>query len=348
MHSITDDLSNRNAKAFLEMTKVPDNLPPQCDVKQVLEPLGYESDQPASGLNPEQIISTVNFKAVSEVIYGSMPRPSSLRVTNLTVALVPCLMPGVVIFVEHWNLKKFEREILPIIQVPFRLVSGDSDTGIGDEFISILDSPFILHWWALNCLLIKNHTRPRLSCLPIGINQWQDKRKFIDQVTKESGIAPMTQFVPKNNSRALASYSEWTNKNERKAASLYAKGFSQLDSKFNSKMNASSFYRLMYDFQFIVSPPGKGVDCYRTWEAIFLGCIPIIKSSALDVMFKNLPVMIVKDWPDMTEELAIQTGRDLSRRFSSLYLGYWQRQFYAERVTGPNRMVIRHYYSLKE
>ncbi|MGK4301821.1 hypothetical protein, partial [Klebsiella pneumoniae] len=32
---------------------------------------------------------------------------------------------------------------------------------------------------------------------------------------------------------------------------------------------------------FVLSPPGMGQDCYRTWEAIFMGSIPIVKSSTL-------------------------------------------------------------------
>jgi hypothetical protein len=33
------------------------------------------------------------------------------------------------------------------------------------------------------------------------------------------------------------------------------------------------------NYAFVASPYGGGPDCHRTWEALILGCIPIVKSS---------------------------------------------------------------------
>eukprot|EP00796_Vickermania_ingenoplastis_P005781 gene5781-4132_t len=38
------------------------------------------------------------------------------------------------------------------------------------------------------------------------------------------------------------------------------------------------FYALSSDYAFVVSPPGKGYECYRTWEAMAFGAIPIIQN----------------------------------------------------------------------
>ena len=45
-------------------------------------------------------------------------------------------------------------------------------------------------------------------------------------------------------------------------------------------------------YKFILSPPGAGFDCHRTWEALYLGAIPIVKTSSLDPLYKDLPVVI--------------------------------------------------------
>ena len=60
-------------------------------------------------------------------------------------------------------------------------------------------------------------------------------------------------------------------------------------------------------FTFVLSPMGGGYDCHRTWEALCLGCIPIVKSSGLDPLFYDLPVLIVKNWSDVTRELLDRT-----------------------------------------
>ena len=33
------------------------------------------------------------------------------------------------------------------------------------------------------------------------------------------------------------------------------------------------------DFAFVLCPHGGGLDCHRNWEALCLGCIPIVKTS---------------------------------------------------------------------
>ena len=48
-------------------------------------------------------------------------------------------------------------------------------------------------------------------------------------------------------------------------------------------------------YEFVLSPPGVGIDCHRTWEILFFGGIPIVESSSLDSLFDDLPVVIVKD-----------------------------------------------------
>lgn len=55
-------------------------------------------------------------------------------------------------------------------------------------------------------------------------------------------------------------------------------------------------------YAFSVSPHGNGLDCHRTWEDLALGCIVIVKTSPLDRLYEDLPVVIVKDWAEVTEE----------------------------------------------
>ena len=83
-----------------------------------------------------------------------------------------------------------------------------------------------------------------------------------------------------------------------------------------------------------VSPHGNGLDCFRTWEAIYLGCIPIVKTSMIDDLYDNLPVLIVKDWSDITRELLEETliwyKENVSLFcFEKLKLSYWIEKIYS-------------------
>ena len=73
-----------------------------------------------------------------------------------------------------------------------------------------------------------------------------------------------------------------------------------------------------------------GLDCHRTWEALFLGCIPIVKTSPIDSLFEDLPVLIVKDWSDVTPKLLENTMKEFKKKekngafdYKKLTLKYW-------------------------
>lgn len=49
---------------------------------------------------------------------------------------------------------------------------------------------------------------------------------------------------------------------------------------------------------FVPAPAGNGLDCHRTWEALYLGCIPVVlrKEYCGD---DNWPVMVVDSWNEL-------------------------------------------------
>ena len=53
------------------------------------------------------------------------------------------------------------------------------------------------------------------------------------------------------------------------------------------------------NYCFILSPSGSSLDCRRTWEALMLGCVPIVRSEEKCALFDGLPVIVVKSWTDV-------------------------------------------------
>lgn len=64
------------------------------------------------------------------------------------------------------------------------------------------------------------------------------------------------------------------------------------------------YYAGLGHAQFVASPEGYGRDCYRTWEALVLGAVPVLLSrnaSPLDrLKFEGLPVVWVDSWEQVT------------------------------------------------
>jgi hypothetical protein len=95
-------------------------------------------------------------------------------------------------------------------------------------------------------------------------------------------------------------------------------------------------------YAFVLSPHGNGLDCHRTWEALCLGCIPIVKTSALDPMYVGLPVLILDDWYQANETMLAQKLEELTPLFSSpecqekLHLNYWMERIRRDVFTYNN------------
>jgi len=79
-------------------------------------------------------------------------------------------------------------------------------------------------------------------------------------------------------------------------------------------------------YAFVACPHGNGLDCHRQWEALCLGCIPVVKRSSIDSIYEGLPVLIVDSWSDITPELLRSTVENFKKRkfdYDRLLLSYW-------------------------
>ena len=88
--------------------------------------------------------------------------------------------------------------------------------------------------------------------------------------------------------------------------------------------------------KFVISPHGHGLDCYRTWEALLVNTIPIVKTSSLDALYTDLPVMIVKNWSEVTKEFLEEQYsiiKNKSYKLEKLYFNYWHDLIKAHKQT---------------
>jgi hypothetical protein len=65
------------------------------------------------------------------------------------------------------------------------------------------------------------------------------------------------------------------------------------------KLTLEQFYFDLASHKFVISPRGNGVDCHRTWEALYLRTIPIVKSSTHMNGFSDLPIYYVNNWEEL-------------------------------------------------
>lgn len=91
----------------------------------------------------------------------------------------------------------------------------------------------------------------------------------------------------------------------------------------------SSFQTFFSRYQFVISPRGKGIDCYRTWQALHVGSIPIVEASTINSLYEDLPIVVVERWTDLSAEMLERhlrafEGNWSTMRWEKLTNGYWK------------------------
>lgn len=96
----------------------------------------------------------------------------------------------------------------------------------------------------------------------------------------------------------------------------------------SKQMSPSEYYKTLSSYAFSISPRGYGLDCFRTWESLYLGVIPIVlkRSPTHDAMYDGLPVLLVSSYEDINESfLRAELARLQAQQYTyeSLYQSYW-------------------------
>ena len=116
---------------------------------------------------------------------------------------------------------------------------------------------------------------------------------------------------------------------------LTANGF-RCNVKAKTK-SVHEYVKKMQSVKFVASPRGIGINCFRTWEAMYLGAVPIVRADPLhSAMYDRLPVVQVDSWAEITplflekkwDELHAQNLRG-ELNLNSIFLPHWIERMFA-------------------
>jgi len=226
---------------------------------------------------------------------------------------------GDIIFVRTHkiNLERFFTEYHSKIDFPYILITHNSDESAPGSFSYFLDDPKLLAWFSEN-IIDSNH--PKLYPLPIGIANRRWPHGDPSMFTKALSFA-------KNQNRPILCYLNIIIDTYPEERDLVWNLFSDKPWCFVSKPTEPSYYlKDLCNSQFVLSPRGNGLDCHRTWEALLMGAIPIVRTSSLDPLFEDLPVLIIEDWHMITESYLKEKYIEIKSKSNNqekLFFKYW-------------------------
>jgi len=224
---------------------------------------------------------------------------------------------GDIIFVVPDLLNYFFTELHPKITSRYILISHNGDVPAPGNYAYMLDDPKLIGWFAQNAD-IKYH--PKLVHIPIGIANRYWPHGNID-ILKE--LLPQIPSVKKTH----LLYLNIALKNNPSVRNEVVQLFSTKSFCYSPAEKPWRSYLMdLAHSKFILSPRGNGLDCHRTWEALYMGSIPIVKTSTLDRLYEDLPVVIVNDWNEVNPEFLEKEYNEFkSKVFNAekIYATYW-------------------------
>ena len=307
-------------------------------------------------------LSQIDFKLLADLHYGNSRIPDGIILPKLTSDILPCLQNNTIIFVDTISLREFFRDIHDKIQVKYILITGDSDFSCPFYLIRthshLLDQILsgktnIVHWFSMNCHLGSNEKWKRskmFSCIPQGISQWYNQRYYMHLASgKDDSIS--NKDLKSDDYWILISFNRNNGFYRRQLWDLFCSDRLKNVSKCFydvHEIDQWKYYMHVGRSRFVLSPPGDGLDCYRTWETLYLGSIPIVLHTSINSVFEKLPVLIVNTYEDITLELLKDMYHNMTSQnydYKRLYKGYWQNRINSFRNSSETIQI--HYTSLK-
>lgn len=233
------------------------------------------------------------------------------------------------------------------LKKPIVLVTGDcTDTMPNDifpnhqDFLNFINNKNIIHWFAQNCVLTSH---PKLSQIPLGLDYHTMEANKVPEWGPQMSPQMQEMFLKnihhaskpfwERERKAYGSFqflmtTRYGKKDRQDALNGVPKDLVYYEPK---KINRTQSWKTQSKYAFVLSPLGNGYDCHRTWEAMMLGCIVIMKHNPIDALFtEDMPILLVDEWTDITQELLDKTVEtykqcvaDKTFKEDKLTLKYW-------------------------
>ncbi len=290
----------------------------------------------------EQFTSLVSSRGIlkSCALHNRQPVSSSPLVDASLIQATPGV-PSVYVCTDA--LAVFALETLPRIEQPFVLVTGDSDRPVDERLLRdphverILGSSLLRGWFAQNLCA----DFPGLHPLPIGLDYhtMTERTGFwglgtISPMAQEHQLFGILAGARSFEKRYVAAYCNWHFQIDRGDRRECMDGVEKAACFFEpNPVPRKTTWERQAEMMFVLSPSGGGMDCHRTWEALALGCVPVVRDGPLRRVLEGLPCIFVNDWREVTRKFLLEQAQVFAGGkydFSGLFRETWMRRIRGE------------------
>ena len=251
------------------------------------------------------------------------------------------------------TINLFQRDIQPRIHAankPYVIISCMDDAAFPDEVVAdtgVYSSPLFRHWFAINIRGCVCNSK-KISGIPYGIDLWTLAARTMWTNTPMSSAYAQDRHLTRLRESAVH-FSKRSSGPSSDPPRIYINFHfniggdgcaERLEAFYTiprdlvsievSQVNRYDTWGAYTQHAFVASPRGNGLDTIRTWEALMLGCIVIVRripgAPAIEELYTDLPVVVVDRWSDITRDLLDRILSEYSHRtfkYQKLTTEYW-------------------------
>lgn len=278
------------------------------------------------------------FQAIADHIYDPVKAVNlypTCHAPNECIVNPKSVKRGDIVFVR--NIDRFIKEVHPSIVNPYIIIThGEgSETNHAYQQEYLYDKK-IIAWFSIHP---SKDGHEKYYPIPLGIQQPKEWW-FTEKAQLNSLLKKLRETTPKT-ALVYLNLDPNTDGERKLVQELFARQPFCLQSK--KRLSFKDYLQEMAQCKFVLSPRGLGPDCYRTWEALLVGSIPIVRRcmyeysknvkknsrcfhSQLDDLYEGLPVLLIDSWDELTEEFLNRKYAEItSKQYSiaPLYMEYW-------------------------
>jgi hypothetical protein len=172
-------------------------------------------------------------------------------------------------------------------------------------------------WFAINPTVMDES----LIAIPLGLKT--HKGIYLEERYKTSWLVGVIDEL-RNNDKDNIVYCNWGDTNPYRNTIIDKLKKNRVPYKLENNIPFEEYSNNMSKCRYVISPPGNGIDCHRTWEALYMGCIPIVIKDRIYDNWSELPILQVNDYSELTNEM-LESFSKREFEYDKLYMDYWKK-----------------------
>lgn len=196
---------------------------------------------------------------------------------------------SVIVYIKSELFKYFLDKIESLIKTKFtevKLIITEDDVLLNEKSIKNLDNQKY-KIFASNCLSSNRKIFP----IPLGL----ERMAYKSSGTIKQFQSKYSTKVSKRPWDVVVCWNDQTNSNRFNLKNKFRDRENIL--VIDKRISSYTLHKIYRKTLFVPSPAGNGLDCHRTWEALYLGAVPVVLESEF-TGDDSWPVVRVNSWED--------------------------------------------------